>query len=108
VRKFFSFHASEKRFSDLKKVAEFEGYLKDAEAEFAALEKKLEHNLEREFDNFKKDIKRLMEMEIVKRYYYQRGTLEHTLRDDIDLDKAAEILHNQDEYNRILGKSIEQ
>jgi carboxyl-terminal processing protease len=99
---------SEKRFSDLKKVAEFEGYLKDAEAEFAALEKKLEHNLEREFDNFKKDIKRLMEMEIVKRYYYQRGTLEHTLRDDIDLDKAAEILHNQDEYNRILGKSSEQ
>jgi carboxyl-terminal processing protease len=49
-----------------------------------------------------------MEMEIVKRYYYQRGTLEHTLRDDIDLDKAAEILHNQDEYNRILGKSSEQ
>lgn len=95
---------SEKRLDDLKKVAEFEGYLKDAEAEFAALAKKLEHNLERDFDNFKDDIKELVEMEIVKRYYFQRGTVESGLRDDIDFDKAVEILHNPEEYNRILGK----
>lgn len=95
---------SEKRLDDLKKVAEFEGYLKDAEAEFAALAKKLEHNLERDFDNFKDDIKKLVEMEIVKRYYFQRGTVESGLRNDIDFDKAVEILHNPEEYNRILGK----
>ena len=95
---------SEKRLDDLKKVAEFEGYLKDAEAEFAALSKKLEHNLERDFDNFKDDIKELVEMEIVKRYYFQRGTVESGLRDDVDFDKAVEILHNPEEYNRILGK----
>ena len=95
---------SEKRLDDLKKVAVFEGYLKDAEAEFAALAKKLEHNLERDFDNFKDDIKELVEMEIVKRYYFQRGTVESGLRDDIDFDKAVEILHNPEEYNRILGK----
>ena len=95
---------SEKRLDDLKKVAEFEGYLKDAEAEFAALAKKLEHNLERDFDNFKDDIKELVEMEIVKRYYFQRGTVESGLRNDIDFDKAVEILHNPEEYNRILGK----
>lgn len=95
---------SEKRLDDLKKVAEFEGYLKDAEAEFAALAKKLEHNLERDFDNFKDDIKKLVEMEIVKRYYFQRGIVESGLRDDIDFDKAVEILHNPEEYNRILGK----
>ena len=95
---------SEKRLDDLKKVAEFEGYLKDAEAEFAALAKKLEHNLERDFDNFKDDIKKLVEMEIVKRYYFQRGIVESGLRDDVDFDKAVEILHNPEEYNRILGK----
>ena len=70
----------------------------------AALEKKLEHNLERDFDNFKDDIKKLVEMEIVKRYYFQRGTVENSLRDDVDFDKAVEILHNPEEYNRILGK----
>lgn len=95
---------SEKRLNDLKEVAKFEGYLKDAEAEFAALEKKLEHNLERDFDNFKKDICTLVEMEIVKRYYYQRGTVESSLRDDPDLLKAVEILHAPEEYNQILGK----
>jgi carboxyl-terminal processing protease len=95
---------SERRLKDLRKVAEFEGYLKDAEAEFAALEKKLEHNLERDFDNFKSDIITLLEMEIVKRYYYQRGSVEVSLRNDSDFLKAVEILHNQEEYNRILGK----
>jgi carboxyl-terminal processing protease len=95
---------SERRLKDLRKVAEFEGYLKDAEAEFAALEKKLEHNLERDFDNFKSDIITLLEMEIVKRYYYQRGSVEVSLRNDPDFLKAVEILHNQEEYNRILGK----
>ena len=53
---------------------------------------------------FKDDIKKLVEMEIVKRYYFQRGIVESGLRNDIDFDKAVEILHNPEEYNRILGK----
>ena len=99
---------SEKRLEDLKKVAEFEGYLEDAKEEFAALEKKLVHNLERDFDNFKDDIKKLLEMEIVKRYYFQRGTVEVSLKGDEDLEKAVEILHNQDEYKRILSSPAPQ
>jgi carboxyl-terminal processing protease len=99
---------SEKRLEDLKKVAEFEGYLEDAKEEFAALEKKLVHNLERDFDNFKDDIKKLLEMEIVKRYYFQRGTVEVSLKGDEDLEKAVEILHNQEEYKRILSSPAPQ
>lgn len=95
---------SDKRLQELKKVAEFEGYLKEAEAEFKALEKKLEHNLERDLDNFKKDIKMLMAQEIIKRYYYQAGIIEQQLKDDPDFKRALEILGNKEEYNKILGK----
>ena len=97
---------SENRLKDLRKVAEFEGYYEDAKEEFEALEKKLEHNLDREFDRFKKDIKELMAQEIVKRYYYQSGALQEALKADEDLAKAIEVLGSE-EYDKILMKNEE-
>ncbi len=94
---------SENRLKDLRKVAEFEGYYEDAKEEFEALEKKLEHNLDREFERFKKDIKELMAQEIVKRYYYQSGALQEALKADEDLAKAIEVLGSE-EYDKILKK----
>ena len=94
---------SENRLKDLRKVAEFEGYYEDVKEEFEALEKKLQHNLDREFDRFKKDIKELMAQEIVKRYYYQSGALQEALKADEDLAKAIEVLGSE-EYDKILKK----
>ena len=48
---------SEKILKTLKEAAEFEGYMTDAAEEFKALEKKLNHNLDRDLDYFSKDIK---------------------------------------------------
>ena len=76
---------SEKRFEDLKKMMEFEGYLDDAADEMAALEAKLTHNLDRDLDRHKHDIKRLMTSEIVKRWFYQCGAIEESLQYDEDL-----------------------
>jgi len=86
---------SEKRLEDLKKVAQFEGYYDDAKPEFEALEAKLQHNLDRDLDNHKKDIKKLMAQEIIKRYYFQSGCVQESLKDDEDLDKAVELLQKQ-------------
>ncbi|MDO4993531.1 MAG: S41 family peptidase [Bacteroidales bacterium] len=93
---------SEKRLEDLKKMMEFEGYYEDATDEFKALEQKLTHNMERDFDRRRDDIIELMEQEIVKRYYYQRGVVEQALQHDDDLKRAHEILSQPDEYKRIL------
>jgi len=93
---------SEKVLNNLKEVAKFEGYLEDATAEFEALEKKLSHNLERDLDNFSKDIKQLIALEIIKRYYYQEGTIIQQLKDDEDIDEAIKILGNREEYHKIL------
>ncbi len=93
---------SEKRLADLKKTAQFEGYYDDAKEEFEALEKKLVHNMEREMDTYKDDIMQLMAVEVVRRYYYQAGTIQETLKKDPDLLKATELLGTPDAYRRIL------
>ena len=92
-----------KRLEDLKKTAEFEGYYEDAKPEFEALEKKLEHNLDMEMDRFRKEIKQMMALELCKRYYFQAGQIEETLKDDDDLRRAAEVLSKPEEYRRILS-----
>lgn len=95
---------SGKRLEELRKVADFEGYLDDAKEEFAALEKKLEHNLSKELDHFRRDIEKIISQEIIKRYFYQRGIIEEQLKDDEDLKAAQKILNSPDEYKSILGK----
>lgn len=83
---------SEKRLEDLKRMAQFEGYYEDAKPEFDALEKKLEHNLDRDFAIHQRDIRKIMAQEIVKRYAYQAGTVEESIKDDEDIRKAVELL----------------
>lgn len=94
---------TEKILKSLKEMAEFEGYLTDASKEFDALEKKLTHNLDRDLDYFSKDIKNMIALEIVKRYYYQRGAIIEQLKDDDDLKKAVEILTSPEEYRKMLS-----
>lgn len=77
--------------------------MKDASDEFKALEKKLNHNLERDLDYFSKDIKRMITNEIVKRYYFQRGSLIQQLKDDNDLEAAIQILNNPAKYKEMLS-----
>ncbi|MBQ9362971.1 MAG: S41 family peptidase [Bacteroidaceae bacterium] len=83
---------SEKRLEDLKKMAKFEGYYDDAKPEFDALEKKLEHNLDRDFDIHQHDIRKIMAQEVVKRFAFQAGCVEESLKDDEDINKAIETL----------------
>jgi len=95
---------SQKRLDDLKKTAQFEGYYDDAKAEFEALESKLEHNLSKEFDHFKTEIKDLMGQEIVKRWFYQKGSVANQLKKDPDVAEAVKVLNDANTYNKILGK----
>jgi len=87
----------------LKEIAKFEGYLEGAKAEFEALEKKLQHNMEADLDRLKEDIKPLIAAEIVKRYYFQRGVIIQQLQKDPDLDKALEVLGDSASYAAVFA-----
>lgn len=94
---------TEKILKNLKEMAEFEGYLADSSEEFKALEKKLSHNLDRDLDHFSKDIKNMIAVEIIKRYYYQRGSIIQQLKDDDDLKEAVKVLGDQPKYKEMLS-----
>lgn len=96
---------SVKRLEDLTKTMRFEGYYEEAKDLIESLEAKLAHNLDKEMDRKKTDILKIMSLEVVKRYYYQAGMAEEALKGDKDLEKAIEIVSDQSEYNKILGKS---
>ena len=99
---------SEKMLKSLKEIAEFEGYMTEAADEFKALEKKLNHNLDRDLDYFAKPIKEYISQEIVTRYFYQRGAAMERLKDDTDLEEAIKILQNPVRYREILSAPVKK
>lgn len=96
--------ASEEMLKKMKETAEKEGYFNDSKAEYELLMAKVTPSKERDLDKFKKEVKSLLENEIVSRYYYQTGRTEHTLKQDDFILKAIETLKNKSSYNTILKK----
>lgn len=99
---------SENMLKSLKEIAEFEGYMTEAAEEFKALEKKLNHNLDRDLDYFAKPIKEYISQEIVTRYFYQRGAVMERLKDDTDLEEAIKVLQNPVRYREILSAPVKK
>jgi len=98
---------TERMLKDLKRMAEFEGYLKDADAEFTALEQKLTHDVDFDLDHAASQIKMLLSTELMKRYYYQRGYIIEQLKDDKDLEAAVAVLTDKERYQQILSLATE-
>ena len=94
---------SERTLTALKELARFEGYAESAAAEFAALEKKLTHDIDHDFRYFEPRIKELLADELVSRYYYQRGTIEQALKTDSTVIRARHLLTNEPAYRAVLS-----
>ena len=93
---------SEKVLKNLKEVAKFEGYMDNDSTIFNSLEAKLTPDLDRDFDRNKDQIKKLLTSEIMKRYYFQKGELINSLKEDDVLDKALEVLGDSALYQQTL------
>ncbi|MGB4654351.1 MAG: S41 family peptidase [Bacteroidales bacterium] len=89
---------------DLKKAAEFENSFENISTEYNQLKNIIEQNKNKDLITNKKQIKQLIEQEIISRYYYQKGRIEHFLKDDNDVLKAIDIINNSDKYKEILKK----
>ena len=93
---------TEKYLKQLVKLAKFEGYYDDAKDEFDRLEKKLTHNLSKDLDYNKPQLKKILASDIVAAYYYQRGAIANSLRGDKQMEKACQLIHDTEEYSKIL------
>jgi carboxyl-terminal processing protease len=88
----------------LREVADTEGYMNDSTKEvFAQLEKLLKHDLQKDLDLHRKLISQILAVEIVQRYYYQRGECIQELKDDPALDAIVKLFSDPREYYSKLG-----
>lgn len=89
--------------NDLREVAHLEGYDTEAAAEFAALERKLKHDIDYDFKRWNKEIRRVVEGAILVHYYYEGGREEHQLLTDPDVQAAIRLLRSPHQMHKILS-----
>ena len=93
---------SSKALESLIKVARQEGLADKAKDELDALELKLQYDLKNDLDVFRDKLERLIAMEIVLRYYYQRGAVAQNLQSDKCLAQAVAVLNDSKLYKSVL------
>lgn len=88
----------------LREIAKVEGYMNDStSAQFDILASMLKHDLKRDLDLNRKNLTPYIAREILSRYYFNRGEVIYSLRDDEAVDSAVQILSTP-RFDEILGK----
>jgi carboxyl-terminal processing protease len=101
-KKFTYTTQTEKYYNELAETAKVEGMDTIAKTEFAALKAKLVPDITKSIAENKVDISELLSLEIIKRYYFQKGEIQYSLRTDKDLRIAIELLKPNGGYLRKL------
>ena len=103
AKKFTYTTQTEKYYKELLEMAQYEGLDARAKDEFAALKAKLMPEVSKSLEENKADIAELLSLEIIKRYYYQKGEIQYSLRTDKELKVALDLLKPQGKYSLILN-----
>ncbi len=96
--------ASEKMLKDLEKKAKAEKYLDAIESDLAGMRKKIEQDKAQDIYKYKKQITKLLERQIITRYYFEKGRVELGLQNDEEVAEAIKVLNNPTRYNQLLKK----
>jgi carboxyl-terminal processing protease len=96
---------SEVELEDLKKNASEEKYFADIQTEYEALVNKMQSNKKDDLSKHKEIIKKYLEEEIISRYYFQKGRIEYSLKNDPDLKEATRLLADENKIKILLTTS---
>lgn len=94
---------TEEALAKFKEVAEKENYYSGIEKDYESLQKSLAHDKKQDLIKNKKEIIRMLQDEIVTRYYFQKGRFENQLNDDEDVAEALKVLADDAQYSKILA-----
>jgi carboxyl-terminal processing protease len=94
---------SEIEYEELKKQSIEEKYFDGYKNEIEALGKKIEEGKKEDLVVHKPAIVRLLEKEIVARYYFQTGKIEYGLKTDPDIALALTVLKEENKVKTILS-----
>jgi len=96
---------TEKQLAELIELAEDE-YV-EFKVDLVELQNKLLSYKEDDLHKYQSQISELIRSELMARYYYQEGRIIASLADDIVLDEAIDLLHDNKRYKGILSGKID-
>ena len=83
--------------------AKKEKYYTDLKSQIDAIQSRIADSKKNELILYKDEIKMLLEEEIVSHYHLEKGGVEAGFKYDDDVKKATDLLHNQDQYKKLLN-----
>jgi carboxyl-terminal processing protease len=93
---------TEKDLENLIDQAKDDKYYELLKGELTSLKTALESTKKADLDNNKQELKELLEYEIVRRYYFEKGKVEVGFDDDLEWAKTKSVFSNTTEYNGLL------
>ncbi len=93
---------TERILTELKAEAEREKKMTEIKSEYDALKNKVSFSKKNDLTQFKDEIKKVLESEIVTRYYYQKGRTQYDFRNDDDLAAAFKVIGSKTTLTAIL------
>lgn len=93
---------TEKQIKSLEQSVKDDKFSTEVNKEIKELKEAVQKEKNNDLQRYKKEIKELLTLEIVNRYYYQKGRIEASLQIDPEMIKAKELLHNPHEYSVLL------
>lgn len=74
----------------------------EALAQVKILNQKIQNSKQNDLDKYRNEIEEVLEAEIATRYYYQKGRIESTFNDDLEISEALKVLKNPTLYQSIV------
>lgn len=87
---------------ELTREAEQEKYYAELKPQLDQIKARIEENKKNELILYKDQIKKMLEEDIIARYYLEKGSVESSFKYDHELKKASEVLLNRAQYAKIL------
>lgn len=94
----------ERDLNDLEASAKKEKSLEVIDEQLKALKSKLSHSKDNDLQIFKPEIKQILEEEIIKHYYLEKGMREASFKEDAEVKAALALFKDPARYNTILKK----
>lgn len=94
---------TEKELEDLKKKAEEEKYFEAIKSSYEAMKTQLKRDKQADIEKNKEEIVSLIEEEIVRRYYFQRGRTEASFAHDPEIKAALTIFADPTAFQKVLS-----
>ncbi|MEN8121440.1 MAG: S41 family peptidase [Bacteroidota bacterium] len=96
---------TDKALETLIRLSKEEKYYHKLSSQIQQLQNGLKHDVRKDLIHFKKEIKELLSLAIISRYYYQSGVIEYSLENNLEISEALKVLKNDAKYASILKGS---